>query len=101
MNSPWLWVIGIGDDGLEGLSALSRGLIDRAEAIAGGGRHLSMLVDDHRPRIPWTSPLGDAIDQLLSWRGRPVVVLASGDPMCYGIGAIGCGRAVSIPNLKC
>jgi precorrin-6B C5,15-methyltransferase / cobalt-precorrin-6B C5,C15-methyltransferase len=86
MNSPWLWVIGIGDDGLEGLSALSRLLIQRAEAIAGGRRHLSMLMDDHRPRIPWTSPLGDAIDQLLSWRGRLVVVLASGDPMCYGIG---------------
>jgi precorrin-6B C5,15-methyltransferase / cobalt-precorrin-6B C5,C15-methyltransferase len=86
MNAPWLWVIGIGDDGLEGLSALSRGLIDRAEAIAGGRRHLSMLVDDDRPRIPWTSPLSDAVDQLLGWRGRPVVVLASGDPMCYGIG---------------
>ncbi len=86
MNAPWLWVIGIGDDGLEGLSALSRGLIDRAEAIAGGHRHLSMLTADERPRIPWTSPLSNSIDQLLSWRGRPVAILASGDPMCYGIG---------------
>jgi precorrin-6B C5,15-methyltransferase / cobalt-precorrin-6B C5,C15-methyltransferase len=87
MNAPWLWVIGIGDDGLEGLSLASRGLLDRAEAIAGGHRHLKMLDDrDRRPQISWTSPLRDSIDQLLTWRSRPVAVLASGDPMCYGIG---------------
>jgi precorrin-6B C5,15-methyltransferase / cobalt-precorrin-6B C5,C15-methyltransferase len=87
MNAPWLWVIGIGDDGLEGLSAASQALLDRAEAIAGGQRHLNMLADrNDKPKIPWTSPLRDSIDQLLTWRGRPVAVLASGDPMCYGIG---------------
>lgn len=86
MQRPWLWVIGIGDDGLAGLSNLSRGLLERAEAIAGGQRHLAMLGEDDRPRILWTSPLGGSIDQLLGWRGRPVAVLASGDPMCYGIG---------------
>jgi precorrin-6B C5,15-methyltransferase / cobalt-precorrin-6B C5,C15-methyltransferase len=87
MSAPWLWVIGIGDDGLAGLSAASLGLLDQAEAIAGGHRHLKMLADgDRRPQILWTSPLRAAIDQLLTWRGRPVAVLASGDPMCYGIG---------------
>jgi precorrin-6B C5,15-methyltransferase / cobalt-precorrin-6B C5,C15-methyltransferase len=86
-NEQWLSVVGIGESGLGELSAFARGLFDRAEIIVGGHRHLAMLdPNDRRDRIIWTSPLEDSIESILKYRGKPVCVLASGDPLCYGIG---------------
>jgi precorrin-6B C5,15-methyltransferase / cobalt-precorrin-6B C5,C15-methyltransferase len=86
-NEKWLSVVGIGESGLGELSPFARGLFDRAEIIVGGHRHLAMLdPNDRRDRIIWTSPLADSIESILKYRGKPVCVLASGDPLCYGIG---------------
>ena len=83
----WLSVVGIGEDGLLGLSAIARCLLDRAQIIVGGARHLAMLpTDDTREKLLWGSPLQATIDEIVSRRGQPVCVLASGDPMCHGIG---------------
>lgn len=84
----WLSVIGIGESGLLGLSPIARSLVDQAEILVGGDRHLAMLPIDGRDRIIWTSPISQSIDKILSYRGRSVCVLASGDPMCYGIGVM-------------
>lgn len=81
----WLAVIGIGEAGLAELSPLARGLVDRASLIVGGKRHLAM-VDTQTPTLVWESPLENSIEALLQYRGQPVCVLASGDPLCYGIG---------------
>ncbi|MEI6328826.1 MAG: precorrin-6y C5,15-methyltransferase (decarboxylating) subunit CbiE [Pseudanabaena sp. ELA645] len=90
MNSKkWLSVIGIGEDGLSGLSATARSLIDNAEIVIGGDRHLSMLPDsteDRRSRIVWESPIEKTIQQIIGYRGKSVCVLASGDPLWFGIG---------------
>jgi precorrin-6B C5,15-methyltransferase / cobalt-precorrin-6B C5,C15-methyltransferase len=83
--SKWLAVIGIGEAGLAELSPLARGLVDRASLIVGGQRHLAML-DTPTPTLMWDSPLENSIAALLKYRGQPVCVLASGDPLCYGIG---------------
>lgn len=82
----WLSIVGIGDDGLEGVASIGRSLIDQAEILVGGDRHLAMLPNDSRPRICWSSPIEDSIQKLLTYQGKSVCVLASGDPMCYGIG---------------
>lgn len=81
----WLKVVGIGDDGLAGISPAARALIDAAEVLVGGERHLA-LVDGADKRL-WPSPFSQSQDMLTSLRGRNVVVLASGDPMYFGIGA--------------
>ncbi len=87
MNQKWLSVVGIGEDGLLGLSPIARSLVDRAAVLVGGDRHLAMLsAGDRRERLVWTSPIGDSIDEILRHRGQSVCVLASGDPMWYGIG---------------
>lgn len=94
-NHPtkWLAIVGIGDEGLAGLSPVARRLLDQARVIVGGTRHLAMLPPDAFPkRIPWSSPIADSIEQLLTHRGQPVCVLASGDPMCYGVGVPLCRR---------
>ena len=82
----WLTVIGIGEDGLTGLNAVARSLIDSAEILVGGDRHLAMLPDDQRSRLVWGSPIEETIQQILSYRGKSVCILASGDPMWFGIG---------------
>ena len=86
-NEKWLSIVGIGESGLGELSLSARKLFDRATIIVGGHRHLAMLdPNDRRERIVWTSPLADSIESLLKYRGTPVCILASGDPLCYGIG---------------
>jgi len=84
----WLTVIGIGDDGPAGLNAQARRLVDEAEVLVGGARHLAMVPADGRERLAWATPLEAQIDQLIRMRGRRVCVLATGDPMWHGIGAM-------------
>ena len=88
MNAPnrWLAILGIGEDGVEGLSAAARSLIGEAVMVVGGRRHLALaggLITGSR--LAWPSPLAGAFPAILAQRGHPVVVLASGDPYCHGI----------------
>jgi precorrin-6Y C5,15-methyltransferase (decarboxylating) len=77
----------LGEDGLESLSPAARALVDAAEVLIGGARHLAMLPDDGRERLPWPSPLLAVMEEIMARRGRAVCVLATGDPLAYGIGA--------------
>lgn len=86
---PWLYIVGIGADGLEGLGKAAKETIEAAEILVGGDRHLAMIPPDDRVRIPWRSPLHTTVDQVLSYRQRhQVCILASGDPLWFGIGNI-------------
>ncbi|TAG68123.1 MAG: precorrin-6y C5,15-methyltransferase (decarboxylating) subunit CbiE [Oscillatoriales cyanobacterium] len=83
----WLSVVGIGEDGLSGLSSIALSLLDRSKIVVGGARHLAMLpTDDTREKLVWASPLQTTVDSIISRRPEAVCVLASGDPMCHGIG---------------
>lgn len=84
--SVWLNIIGLGEDGLDALPLRLRALIDAAELIVGGERHLAMAADAKAEKQSWASPLSRTIDGIWARRGRPVVVLATGDPMHFGIG---------------
>ncbi len=84
-QAKWLSVIGIGESGLPALSPLAREFVDRAVLIVGGKRHLAML-NSSQTSIVWESPIEESIKSILTYRGTPVCVLASGDPLCYGIG---------------
>lgn len=86
MTRPWLSVVGIGEDGLEGLSPAARALIDAAEVLVGGMRHLLLVPRPRARRIAWGA-LHDDLDRIAALRGKRVCVLASGDPMWFGIGA--------------
>ena len=83
----WLAIVGIGEDGLDGLSATARRLIEEAEAVFGGRRHLALAAAAIRGEAhPWPSPFD--VRDVLALRGQPVVVLASGDPFHYGVGPL-------------
>ncbi|WFU30239.1 precorrin-6y C5,15-methyltransferase (decarboxylating) subunit CbiE [Bradyrhizobium brasilense] len=83
MDNPWLTIIGIGEDGLAGLSDASRKALSEAETVFGGERHLALAGIADRGRA-WPVPFDANI--VLSCRGRPTVVLASGDPFWHGVG---------------
>jgi len=83
----WLSIIGIGEDGIDGLTATARRLIESATEVFGGARHLALAGPLIRgtPRA-WPRPFG--LDEVLAHRGRAVCVLASGDPFCHGVGSL-------------
>ncbi|MFO1056777.1 MAG: precorrin-6y C5,15-methyltransferase (decarboxylating) subunit CbiE [Dongiaceae bacterium] len=102
---PWLAVVGLGEDGLAGLSPAARDLIDRAELLVGGARHLALVPEGGAERRGWAMPLSRTVDEILAWRGRRVVVLASGDPMWFGVGVtlarrIPHGEILVLPGLS-
>lgn len=79
-------VVGIGESGLVGMKPAARALIENAKTIVGGARHLRMLPEGHARLIEWTT-LEETLDAIEANRTDGLVVLASGDPMWYGLGA--------------
>lgn len=85
----WLSVVGLSEDGYQALSPAARALVDTAEVLVGGERHLALVaegIDDSAEQIVWRRPLIDTMDDIRGHAGKRVVVLATGDPMAYGIG---------------
>jgi precorrin-6Y C5,15-methyltransferase (decarboxylating) len=78
-----LTIIGIGEDGLAGLSEASRNALAHAETVYGGERHLKLAGVNGRGK-PWPVPFDAAC--VLARRGHPTAVLASGDPFWHGAG---------------
>jgi len=83
MTDPWLTIIGLGENGLEGLGDASRKALAQAEVVFGGPRHLELAGAGSKGQ-PWPVPF--SIDPVLEMRGRKVAVLASGDPFWHGAG---------------
>lgn len=83
---PWLSLVGLGEDGRAGLAPAALAALDQAELVIGGARHLALVAPVAAETLAWPSPLSDAFPALLARRGRPVCVLASGDPFHYGVG---------------
>lgn len=84
--SPWLTVVGIGEDGFKGLGKNARRALMGASRIVGGQRQLDLLpLCIGGERQLWPSPF--SLAPVLEQRGAAVCVLASGDPMFYGVGA--------------
>jgi len=86
VTEPWLTIVGIGEDGVGGLSEAALRAITAAEVLVGGERHLAMLPDHEAERLAWPSPFDALIEKLERRRTVRVCVLASGDPMLYGVG---------------
>src|SRR5690242_11774958 len=90
--STQVTVVGIGADGWTGLTARARELVEAADVVLGGERHLAMLPstgsgdEAEQVRQAWPSPLREGLPALLEQHdGRNVVALASGDPLVSGI----------------
>lgn len=87
MTEP-LVVIGIGHDGPAGLSPEALDHIARAEVLAGGARHVAFFPDWNGEKIVFDTDLPQRIAYLQKCASQKMVVLASGDPLFYGIGRL-------------
>jgi precorrin-6Y C5,15-methyltransferase (decarboxylating) len=103
-SSRWLSIVGIGQDGVDGLSPLAKSLVSSAELVVGGARHLELAAPLIKGEgLPWPSPLHNAFPAILARRGRPVAVLASGDPFNFGVGKqiaalVSADELISVPQ---
>ena len=100
MTAPWLSLIGIGEDGLDGLTPAATHLLRQARLVVGGARHLALAGPLEARKLVWPSPLEYAFPEILAQRGSPVCVLASGDPFFYGVGAT-LMRHVEAAEMRC
>ena len=84
----WLGLVGIGEDGIDGLTPAARRLVAQAGFVVGGRRHLALAGPLEAETLAWPSPIENALDVIETHRGKSVCVLASGDPFFFGVGAM-------------
>ncbi|MFO0912432.1 MAG: precorrin-6y C5,15-methyltransferase (decarboxylating) subunit CbiE [Pirellulales bacterium] len=84
-------VIGVGDDGPDGLTASVRKLVDEAQVLVGTAVVLNG-VKSSAERIVVGNDLEEVVQSLQRQPGRRTVVLATGDPLFYGIARFLCQR---------
>jgi len=101
MAGAWLHVIGIGAEGVEGLSVAARAVLASAAWVMGGARHVEMVHGVVTGEVEvWPRPFAEGVERVLARRGRPGVVLSSGDPFFYGVGGV-LARSVPVGEMVC
>jgi precorrin-6Y C5,15-methyltransferase (decarboxylating) len=106
MSGHALVVVGIGADGPTGLSQEARGHVESARVLAGGSRQLAYFPDWQGRKVDLGSDVAAFVAELRErYRYEKTVVLASGDPLCFGIGralldAIPRDDLVFVPHLS-
>lgn len=86
-KTPWLYILGVGDNGLNSLSRQAITLFEAAETVIAPARVLDEIETGSRDVIPWTFGITETIELIKQRRGTPTTILATGDPMHFGIGA--------------
>lgn len=86
--TPWIDVVGIGEDGVEGLSREAVGALEQADVIIGGDRHHGLAPSLPARRMKWPSPFSMMVDSIRELRGSRVALLVTGDPLWYSAGAL-------------
>ncbi|MGO4914293.1 precorrin-6y C5,15-methyltransferase (decarboxylating) subunit CbiE [Pseudogemmobacter sp. W21_MBD1_M6] len=96
--TAWLHIVGIGEDGMDGLTPATRAVVEAAEVIVGGDRHHRLSDNLTAERIAWPSPFDALVETLKGLKGKRVVVLATGDPLWFSVGAR-IGRAMPADDI--
>jgi precorrin-6Y C5,15-methyltransferase (decarboxylating) len=85
-------IIGIGDDGLDGVTAHARSLIERADLLLGAESTLALVPGKGKSRLAVGANLQEAIDRISAAKDQAIVILASGDPLFYGVARYLCDK---------
>jgi precorrin-6Y C5,15-methyltransferase (decarboxylating) len=85
-------IIGIGDDGLEGLTVAPRQLVEKAELLIGARQTMAGLPAGKAERVEIGSDLDAIVRKIEAASGKRVVILTAGDPLFYGTARYLCDR---------
>ena len=85
-------IVGIGDDGLGGLTSAARQLIDRAELLIGEEHALALVPESRAERMNVGRDMEPVLDRITASPGKRIVVVASGDPLFYGVARYLCDK---------
>ncbi|MEX0938789.1 MAG: precorrin-6y C5,15-methyltransferase (decarboxylating) subunit CbiE [Pirellulales bacterium] len=78
-------IVGIGDDGLEGLSSAARQVVNDAKLLVGDAGTLALVPDTGVERLVVGNDISAAAERLSTTDGKRVAVLVYGDPLFYGL----------------
>lgn len=87
-----VYVVGVGENGLDGLTAAARKLVEGAELLIGEDHTLALVPETHARRLLVGSSLDEAVRRIEASPEERIVVLASGDPLFYGVARYLCDR---------
>ncbi|MEX2138057.1 MAG: precorrin-6y C5,15-methyltransferase (decarboxylating) subunit CbiE [Pirellulales bacterium] len=85
-------IIGIGDDGLDGVTAHARSLIEGADLLLGAESTLALVPGQGKSRLAVGANLQQAIERIQAAKNQSIVILASGDPLFYGVARFLCDK---------
>ena len=85
-------IVGIGDDGVEGMTAQARRLVEAADLLLGPESCVQLLPAGLAGRLVAASNLEELVERIEAAGAKRVVVLASGDPLFYGTARYVCAK---------
>ncbi|MBL8019498.1 MAG: precorrin-6y C5,15-methyltransferase (decarboxylating) subunit CbiE [Leptospirales bacterium] len=89
MKTRAITIVGMGDDGCAGLNSIAIAAISSAQVLVGGERHLGFFPDFQGTKISLKTEISKALKEAAELANENnVCVLASGDPLFYGVGAL-------------
>src|SRR6478672_3452398 len=92
-DPPKIYVVGVGGDGLAGLTSRARDLVAGAELLVGSDSALRLIPDVSAERVRIGSDLNEVLEKLKANFGKKhMVVVAGGDPLFYGVARYLCDR---------
>ena len=83
--NQWLTIVGMGEDGFEGLTATAKLALESAENIVGSQRLFALLPTSKSKRHIWPQPFSTFYEEIQSLKSQSTVLLATGDPMNFGV----------------
>ena len=91
-RSEKVYIVGIGDDGVDGMTAHARRLVEDADLLVGPESCGGMLPAGLGRKLSPAANLEELVERIESAGARRVVVLASGDPLFYGTARFVCAK---------
>jgi precorrin-6Y C5,15-methyltransferase (decarboxylating) len=85
-------IVGIGDDGVEGMTAQARRLVEAADVLVGPESCATLVPAAIRGRLVSAANLEELVERIEAAGSKRVVVLASGDPLFYGTARYVCSK---------
>jgi len=78
-------IIGMGDDGLEGITSPARKIVEQADLLLGAESALAKIPPGKGERLVVGTNLDEAVERISQAGKKRLVILASGDPLFYGV----------------